>query len=51
METEQVLLLLHAVGHLHDGNGEAVGGGGEHGAGQRDVVLIQELCGQKQRVL
>lgn len=43
METEEILLLLHAAGHLHDGDGEAVGGGSKHRRGQRHVVLIQEL--------
>lgn len=46
METQQVLLLLHAAGHLHDGDGEAVGWHREHGRGQWHVVLIQELCRQ-----
>lgn len=45
MKTEQELLLLHDARHLHDGDGEAVDGRGEHGRGQRQVVLIQELCG------
>lgn len=45
MKTEQELLLLHDARHLHDGDGEAVDGRGEHGRGQRQVVLVQELCG------
>lgn len=45
MKAEQELLLLHDAGHLHDGDGEAVDGGGEHGRAQRQVLLVQELCG------
>lgn len=52
MEAEQVLVLLHAASHLHDGDGEAVRGGGEHGRRQRHVALVQELYrGRSQRSL
>ena len=43
VEAEQVLLFLRGAVHLHDGDGEAVGGGGEHRRGQGHVVLIKEL--------
>lgn len=49
MEAEQELVLLQDAGHLHDGDGEAVDGGGEDGRGQRQVVLIQELCRTRTR--
>lgn len=44
MKTQQVFLLLHAAGHLHDGDGETVGRGCKHCWGQWHVVLVQELC-------
>lgn len=31
MKAQQVLLLLHAAGHLHDGDGETVRRGCKHG--------------------
>lgn len=43
VKAEQVLLLLSRAGDLRDGDGEAVGGRGEHGGRQRHVVLVQEL--------
>lgn len=44
VETQQVLFLLQAAGHLHDGDGETVGGSSEHRRGQRHIILVQEVC-------
>lgn len=49
MKTQQVFLLLHVAGHLHDSDGETVGRGCKHSRGQGHVVLVQELCREQIR--
>lgn len=47
VKTQKIFLLLHAAGHLHDGDGKTVRRGCKHSRGQRNVVLVQEFCSGK----